>query len=61
MKPFTGFKTKCPAAGQRRLEHLRRVIKLIATKEYLVTKAEIRRKVLGISLTNSETWQARHG
>jgi hypothetical protein len=34
------------------------VIKLIATKEYHVTKTEIRRKVFRILLTNSEPWQA---
>jgi hypothetical protein len=37
------------------------VITLIANKEYRVTKPEIRRKVCGILLTNSEIGQARQG
>jgi hypothetical protein len=45
----------------RRLKQFRRVIRPAGAKEYRVTKTEIRRNVFGISLTNSETWQAQHG
>jgi hypothetical protein len=65
----TGYKAKCPAAGPRRQSGavhagsniFAGVIKLAVTKEYRVTKKEIRRKVCEILLTNSETRQAQHG